>query len=77
MMFYMFFFQWTSTYIPSLKLTAKTLKNGWLEDDPASFWHNLGLVSGAFAVTFREGTCRHSQIHMPKKITIDLYKNSI
>jgi len=32
--------------IQALKLTAKAPENGCLEDDPASFWGNLGLFSG-------------------------------
>ena len=39
--------------IPSLKLTWH-LKNGWLEDDP--FLLGFTLFSGAFAVSFREGS---------------------
>ena len=34
----------------SLKLTAKTPENGWLEDKP--FLWGPGLFSGAFAVSF-------------------------
>ena len=40
--------------LPSLKLTAKAPENGWLEDKP--FLLGPGLFSGAFAVSFREGT---------------------
>ena len=39
--------------IPSLKLTAKAPENGWLEDDP---FHLGWPISGALAVSFREGT---------------------
>ena len=38
-----------------MKLTIAP-ENGWLEDDPASFWGKFGLFSGAFtAVSFKEG----------------------
>ena len=33
-------------------------ENGWLEDDP--FLLGFGLFSGAFAVSFREGTSTRS-----------------
>ena len=32
--------------LPSLKLTAKAPENGWLEDDPASFWVNRPIFRG-------------------------------
>ena len=35
--------------IASRRLTAETPENGWLEDDPVSFWECL--FSGAFAVS--------------------------
>ena len=44
----------TMIHLPSLKLTAKAPKNGWLEDYP--FLLGPGLFSGAFAVSFRECT---------------------
>ena len=34
------------------KLTANAPENGWLEDDPASFWGLVFVFSGAFAVSF-------------------------
>ena len=67
-----------------MKLTIAP-ENGWLEDDPASFWGKFGLFSGAFtAVSFKEGkrpktgdvfflipkTLHESQ---PKKRSIYLY----
>ena len=45
---------WCLKYgIPSLKLTFSHLKNGWLEDDPASFW-GMAYFQGR-TVSFREG----------------------
>ena len=47
--------------LPSLKLTAILApENGWLEYDP--FLLGFGLFSGAFAVSFREGTIHFSKI---------------
>ena len=51
-------FHWTMIMggrVPSLKLTAKAPKYGWLEYDP--FLLGFGLFSGAFAVSFREASC--------------------
>ena len=44
--------------LPSLKLTASLL-DGW--NTIVSFWGNLGLSSGAFAVSFRK--CNSLYIH--------------
>ena len=40
-------------YLPSLKTNSSHPENGWLEYD--RFLLSVGLFSGAFAVSFREG----------------------
>ena len=44
---------------PKFNSLGLPLKNGWLEDDPASFWH--GTFSGANCETSGGGTLKKSK----------------
>ena len=50
--------------VPSLKLTAKAPKIEWFPSSESPFPGVFPLFSGAFAVSFREGT-RHFSLNHP------------
>ena len=61
--------------LPSLKLTANVpekSENGWLEYELLSFLGRLGLFSGAFAVSFRDGDIFLNGLSPPTRIVLVL-----
>ena len=54
-----------SSYLPSLKLTAKEPEDGFLEDDPASFWFNWGSPIFRGFYWLLPGSGREAQSDLP------------
>ena len=64
---------WVYRGVPSLKLTAKAPKNGWLEKKSFPIGE-AGLFSGAFAVSFRE--CRFPRYFRLVAMSKNVFSNS-